>query len=244
MKAMKCQDCVLRRERCFRPQSESELAFAMEMHRGEITLLPGRPLIEPGRGNTATYTLLEGWVARYRLLPDGSRYVLDILLPGDFVGLLSSLTGRSGDLVAGLTTVRLCVLDREFVPRLMRHQPDLSIKFFALSAHERGRIEARSAVFAVGTAARRLAYFCLEIFDRLQARGLASQTMCPFPLNRGDLSEILGLSEVHVSRVVTELRRGGLIHLANNILIIPDRAALLKVAGMEPPVALATRSND
>ena len=235
MRAMKCQDCVLRRDRCFRPQSENELAFAMEMHRGEITLPPRRPLIEPGRGDGGAYTLIEGWMARYRLVPGRSRYVLDILLPGDFVGLPASLTGRAADLVACLTAVRLCVLDKAFVSRLIRQQPELCLRFLELNARERERIEARTALFGIGTAAQRLAYFCLEIFERLRARGLADRSMCSFPLTRIDLSEILGLSEVHVSRVAAELRRDGLIHLGNSIMVILDRPGLIEVAGMLPP---------
>jgi CRP-like cAMP-binding protein len=111
----------------------------------------------------------------------------------------------------------------------------MCIRFLSLVGHERDRIEARSAMFGAHTASQRLAYFCLEIFDRLKARGLADTSMCSFPLNRGDLSEILGLSEVHVSRVLTELKRDGTIDLDNNILVILDRPRLIETAGMLPP---------
>jgi CRP/FNR family transcriptional regulator, anaerobic regulatory protein len=233
--AMKCRDCVLRRERCFRPQSDSELDFATAMHRGEITLGSRRPLVKPGQPGGESYTLLEGWMARYRIMPNGTRYVLDVLLPGDFFGTRPSLTSRAVDLVASLTPARLCVLDKNFLPQLVHQQPDLCFKFLRLKANQRDRIEARWAMFATGSAAQRLAYFCLEIFDRLKARRMADTSMCSFPFSRTDLSEILGLSEVHVSRVAAELRRDGLIHLANNILVILDRPGLIETAGMLPP---------
>lgn len=232
---VKCQDCVLRRERCFRASSESELAFATAMRRGGIVLSPRQALVKPGQAGAGTFALREGWMARYRIMPDGTRYVLDILLPGDVVGLRSSLTGHAADLVASLTTARLCVMDKGFAAQLIRQQPDMCIRFLRLVSHERDRIEARSAMFGAGTATQRLAYFCLEIFDRQKARGLADSSMCSFPLNRSDLSEILGLSEVHVSRVLNELRRDGTIDLDNNILVILDRPGLIETAGMLPP---------
>jgi CRP-like cAMP-binding protein len=151
------------------------------------------------------------------------------------------LTGRAVYSVEPLTPVRCCALDARLLPDLVRNHPELCMALMRAWAEAEQRSDARTAVLGTGTAAQRLAYFLLEIFDQLQARGMADATMCPFPLRRHHLAEIIGLSEVHVSRTLATLRREGVIQLMSNVLVILDHAALRGAAGNPPPPRVEKR---
>jgi CRP-like cAMP-binding protein len=61
------------------------------------------------------------------------------------------------------------------------------------------------------TAQTRLAHFLCEVSYRLQLRGRNDLDAFEFPLTQSELADILGLSTVHVNRVLQVLRSRGLI---------------------------------
>src|SRR5690348_16099682 len=82
-----CVQCPLRRRSFFRPFSEIELGFIGKMKADHIAVAPRADIIQENEIGGPVYTLFEGWAIRYHRLPSGARQILDILLPGDTVGL-------------------------------------------------------------------------------------------------------------------------------------------------------------
>jgi CRP/FNR family transcriptional regulator, anaerobic regulatory protein len=236
MMEMTCDACLLRSRAMFRPLTQDELKFVARMRRRQMTVGQGKVLATAGDSNGELYTIVEGWAARYRLMADKTRHMVDVLLPGDLAGLEGNLTGRTNSIIASLTPIRFCVLDGKLLPQLMTQHPDLCMALMRLCAEGEQRSDTHSALLATAGAAQRLAFLFLQIFERLKVRGLTYDTMCPFPLRRAQLADAAGLSEVHVSRTLAEFRRDGLIHLADNILMIRDRSGLAKIAA-EPASA-------
>jgi hypothetical protein len=74
----------------------------------------------------------------------------------------------------------------------------------------------------------------LELFTRLRAVGLTQRNSCHFPLTQSALGEALGLSTVHVSRSIMELRSRDLIVLEKHVLTIPNWKELKDYAGFDP----------
>ena len=76
-------------------------------------------------------------------------------------------------------------------------------------------------------------YFC-ELLARLQSVGLVADDGYKFPITQVELADTVGLSPVHVNRVVQGLRRAGLIKLAKSHLTVLDVRGLQKLAGWNP----------
>jgi CRP-like cAMP-binding protein len=57
---------------------------------------------------------------------------------------------------------------------------------------------------------------------RLGAIGLAENHTCDLPITQGELGEALGLTAVHVNRVLQQMRADGLIETKGTRLTIPD----------------------
>jgi len=55
-------------------------------------------------------------------------------------------------------------------------------------------------------AEERVGYVLIETYDRLRQRSMAGVASCPLPLRRTDIADAVGLSRVHVMRVMRELR--------------------------------------
>ena len=80
----------------------------------------------------------------------------------------------------------------------------------------------------------RAAHLFCEIYTKLHALGLADQYRCMLPFTQTDLGDALGLSTVHMNRVLQELRGQGLIILKGRMLVIENFMALSKAAEFDP----------
>ena len=83
------------------------------------------------------------------------------------------------------------------------------------------------------TAIERAARFFLELFDRLTLVGTRSQDEFDCPLDRRALADALGLSAIHVSRVLRQLRELGLLTFGARRVAIHDPMALKTLASYE-----------
>ena len=83
-------------------------------------------------------------------------------------------------------------------------------------------------------ALERTGHLLCETFLRLEAAGLASGSICEFPITQAELADATGLSAVHVNRTLQELRSTGLVSLANRTLTIHDMGALMRAALFNP----------
>ena len=84
------------------------------------------------------------------------------------------------------------------------------------------------------TAQTRLAHFLCEVSYRLQLRGRNDLDAFEFPLTQSELADILGLSTVHVNRVLQVLRSRGLIELNRHRLVIRNRPGLYEISEFDP----------
>jgi CRP/FNR family transcriptional regulator, anaerobic regulatory protein len=238
-----CTSCSLRTKTLFRPFTEDELEFVFAMKSDHLTVRANTDIIRHGDVGGPVYTLFEGWAARFMNLPDGSRQILDVLLPGDVIGLESAMLGTVTHSVRAITPVSLCVLEGHSLAELFDGHSALGLALLRTRVEEEQRTDSRIAMLGRGTALQRIAYFMLETYDRLQQRGMVNGgTTCPFPLTRRHLADASGLSSVHVARILTELREKKLAVVEGGVLIVFNRAALAALAAYDPVYVAGRRT--
>lgn len=183
-----------------------------------------------GENPTVIRLLISGWACRYKDLPDGRRQIVGFFLPGDFCDLNVYILSQLDHSIGALTQVRYFEIPpvrfQEIVdmrPRLLR----------ALLWHEMvsSGIQ-REWLLSIGQRSplERLAHLFVELYERLRAVGLTNGPSFEFPITQHHLAEANGLSLVHVNRTLQEMRRGGLIELAERQLRIMDIDHLKKIA--------------
>jgi CRP-like cAMP-binding protein len=80
----------------------------------------------------------------------------------------------------------------------------------------------------------RMAHLLCEFRVKLKAVGLADDDTFELPLTRGELADAIGTSNVHVNRVIQELRAKDLIRSKGTQVAIPYWEKLKEVAGFDP----------
>jgi CRP/FNR family transcriptional regulator len=237
-----CEQCPLRQKPLFRPFLENELGFVGGMKTDHIVVSPRADIIREDEVGGSVYTLFEGWAIRYHRLPNGARQILDIVLPGDTVGLASAVLGRVKHSVQAITPATLCVLQGRLFSELFSGFPALALNILQTRVEEEQRMDTRLSLLGRSTAEQRIGYLMLETFDRLRQRGMADGgSTCPFPLQRRDVADAAGLSRVHVARTFESLRERRLAEIQDGTLVIFDRPKLTDLAEYIPLGAAAGR---
>lgn len=190
-------------------------------------------IIAPAGARAQLRLLSRGLAVKQQILPDSGRQIFGIATPGDLIDLGGLYVGLDYEVRAlGACEVRKTT-SHELRTMLRAHQNLLAaLCRAALTEAQQQRVwmvglGRRSAM------ARAANLFC-EVYWRQTALRLAGDGKCAFPAVQADIADALGLSVVHVHRVLRALRDEGVASLRNGVLKIDDWDRLSQLAGFEP----------
>lgn len=193
----------------------------------------GRDIVVQGQPYHALYVLMDGLALRYKVLSDGRRQVLNVVVPGDLIGLPACLFEGAIASVSGLTNVTVAPVEFGQLFELFRLYPRISLALFWTSAREAGIYIERLATIGRRSAYERLAHLLLELLSRLRVVGLATANSFEMPVTQEVIADMLGLSLQHVNRMVRNLRTEGLATIQEHRITIHDMESLIRLAGFE-----------
>jgi CRP-like cAMP-binding protein len=161
-----CDKCPIRKLDGFRRFTPEELAFMMDFKSGELVVEPGTTILSEGSDGPHLYTVLSGWVFKYKTLEDGRRQVTNFGLPGDLIGLQASMFEAMTHSVEALTDVTLCILPRAKIWALYKNFEGLAFDVTWLAAHEEAMLTDYLATVGQRNSAERIAFVLLDLFRR------------------------------------------------------------------------------
>ncbi|TVQ53206.1 MAG: Crp/Fnr family transcriptional regulator [Rhodobacteraceae bacterium] len=208
----------------------AELAALEMLQRPDRVLGPGTELGWEGQIGQKAFILASGWVVSYKTLRDGSRQIVDFQVPGDFIGVRNILFRTAEHSFETITDVALSEVSGADLIAVFSTAPRLATAIlWALSCEEAMVVE---HLVDVGrrSALVRTAHFLLELGARLRLVGLASPDGYDCPLTQYLLADALGLSAIHVNRVLRRLREMGLLTFRDGVVRFDDLDALVKLA--------------
>ncbi len=178
--------------------------------------------------------ICRGWAASIVMLSDGSRQILSFLLPGDAVSTALLFDARPYFMVEAITDVHYRGFKRSDVRTVLARQPDLLDSFCRTWAQATARADQLIVDLGRRTADERIARLLLYLAERLAQRGMTQRgTMeMEFPLRQHHIADATGLTPVHVSKVLSEFRRSGLIKISERSLTILDPERFQRIGHM------------
>jgi len=193
-------------------------------------LRAGENLAEKGDHLDVATLVVDGMLARTKLLRDGRRQILSLLLPGDLIDAYASLLRKRDDNLEALCATTVVVVPQSRLLTLDAQHPRLR-EAFLREAFIEGAV-VREWVLNIGrrNAREALAHLLCELHQRYRIVNLEPETRFPLPLKQQDLADALGLSAIHLNRVLRELRAEGLIVVSGKALEILDLARLRTTA--------------
>ena len=80
----------------------------------------------------------------------------------------------------------------------------------------------------------RIAHLFCEMVTRMNAVGLSDAHLCDLPITQLDVADALGLTDVHVNRVLKELREHGIVEFRHGLITVLDWEALQDAGEFDP----------
>lgn len=176
------------------------------------------------------HIICSGWAMTSITHADGRRQILSFLLPGDSESTLNIFQPRFGRSIEAITDVLYRRFKREEVREKLFSRPDLIETLGQVWSEEKERADQLAIDLGRRMADERIARQLLELAGRLGKRGMASEGSMEFPLRQRHIADLTGLTPVHVSRVMSEFQRTGLIAIEGRTLRILDVERLRRVA--------------
>jgi CRP-like cAMP-binding protein len=194
----------------------------------------GANIVVEGETPRSAFVVMRGMAWRYRLLSDGRRQILTILIPGDFFDLHGFLLKAIDHSVATIGPTRIAAITRETVREIVLNHPRIGAALWWSAMQEEAMLRERIVALGRRNARGRLAYFLCELVWRQRAIGMAEDHAIRLPFTQIDLADTLGLTSVHINRVLQDFRRDELITLERQTLVLRDIERLQAISGLTP----------
>lgn len=195
---------------------------------------PRQDIVVSGSRPNHSSLLLDGFAARYKVLSDGSRQITALHVAGDFVDLHAFLLKTMDHGIVALSPCLVAFAEHADLKAITEQAPHLT-RLLWLDTLVDGAIH-REWIVAMGRRSKKshLAHLLCELFVRLQGVNRTTGNSFHLPLSQAEMADVLGLSVVHMNRVIQSLRREKLISWVAQTVTILDWDRLREIAEFDP----------
>ncbi len=206
------------------PKSISLLLNSMRIFR------PGAQLLNQGEATGSVFIIDDGWTFSSSPQHSGARQVLDVQIPGDMAGLQSFARPFTLHDLTAITRVEAYEISSALLGEAIATDSALAPFLLWLSANESAVAAERLTDLGRRSALERTAHFILELETRMRLVGAGTDAAFHCPMTQYLFGDALGLTSVHVNRMMRELRTAGLAHHQRGWIRVLDREKLVELA--------------
>jgi CRP/FNR family transcriptional regulator len=197
-----------------------------------IAARAGEQVATRNQVSSDVFVLCRGWAFRYFQLFDGRRQILKFLLPGDVFSSTTVFEKAFHFSVKAVTEVQLSAFARSEIRA--RCGVDPAVQSAIANSCVADNHYAAELLTALGqrSAEERIAQLLLHLITRIAARNVVREQRYPFPLRQQHIADAVGLTPVHVSRVISLFRERRLLDVSEGILRIFNLPELERIGSL------------
>lgn len=192
----------------------------------------GEQVLVSNRETDNVLMLCSGWAFRFMQATNGRRQIINFLLPGDLVSVAAMFENPPRASAQAITEIRLSLFQRSEVLSRLSSNPFFSEVVSDLWLKQVTTVEELVFVLGQRSAEERIAHLFLHLMRRIAARNVIRDHRYRLPLRQQHIADAVGLTPVHVSRVIGAFRDRGLIELSGGVLQVLDPAELERIGSL------------
>jgi len=190
-------------------------------------------LIREGDEPGPMFVVLDGWACRYKILPSGARQIMAFLMPGDSCDLHIKLLAEMDHGIQTITSANVATIGRDTMSAMMDEHPNIARAMYSAQLIDEGIMRAWIVSMGRRSSLERVAHLMCELYLRAHNTKLTDSGIFAMPLSQLVLADALGMTAVHINRVLKELRLAGVLELKRNSAAILDPVKLVQIAGFD-----------
>jgi CRP-like cAMP-binding protein len=225
---------LIRKLESIAPLAPDEKAAILRLPLRLKTVAADQDIVREGDTPSECGLIVEGFACRYNVTAEGKRQILSFHISGDIPDLQSLHLSIMDHSLGTLIPCKLAFIPHDDLRSLMRNHPRLGDLFWRDTLIDAAVF--RQWVVNVGRrqAPARMAHVLCELLVRLRAVELVEDHVFDLPVTQAELGDAMGISTVHVNRVLQDLRSNGLIALQGKTLKVLDWEGLKTVGEFDP----------
>lgn len=227
-------DYFLRRINLLAELTPLEVRFLEALVNEPEEFAHGRDIVRRGEKTSFLHVFLDGWACRYVDTPDGERQILACLLPGTISNRYMGPAGTFNYSVAAVSSCKVAAIPARKLEDLELNHPNIARALWLWSLVDAAI--AREWMISLGrrNGMSRIVHLLCELHFRLAAVGLVTPEGFHFPVTQRDIADMVGLSVVHVNRILGRLREHGLIDYGSGQMKLNDLGTLMAHSDFDP----------
>jgi CRP-like cAMP-binding protein len=224
-------------------EEEKQVLGSLSVHRVELPA--DTDIVREGDQPAESSLLLAGFACRYVLMPDGGRQIQSFHTPGDIVDIHSFLLDEMDHSIKTLTPTTLARIPHAALLALTESYPRITRALWKDTLSDGAIFRQWIANLGRRNAYERMAHLICELFAKLEAVGLSEGGTIDWPFTQAELGDATGLSVVHVTRTLRDLREAQLITIHRERLTVEDWPGLKRAGDFNAKyLQLTARSVD
>lgn len=198
------------------------------------SLAAQQDIVREGDRPTRSCLLLEGYLFTSKHIGEDKRQITSIYVAGDIPDLQSVHLAVMDMSLTSFTPCKVAYIQHTAIKALCIENPRLGMAFWRSTLIDAAMYREWIANVGQRSAVSRTAHLMCELLTRLSAVGLSDGRTCDLPATQTQLADALGLSAVHMSRVLKEMRAEGLIQLRGRRLTALKPKELAEIGDFDP----------
>ncbi|SHG58152.1 cAMP-binding domain of CRP or a regulatory subunit of cAMP-dependent protein kinases, partial [Kaistia soli DSM 19436] len=175
----------------------------------------------------------EGWGCRYKILPSGTRQVLAFMMPGDSCDLHVALLAEMDHSIQTIGPALVATIERADMDAILDSHHQVAKAMYVSQLVDEGTMRAWITSMGRRTSLERVAHLMCELYLRARNIGLISEPTLTMPLSQLLIADSLGMTAVHLNRILKELRVTGAMSFQRGSLHIENPVKLVQIAGFD-----------
>lgn len=225
------KSCLVAKLSAYAELSPEDQRLLARLEESERDLRKDQLLRRTGQPVEELYVVKCGWLTSFSVMEDGRRQLLKLFYPGDIVDLSEASLERANHDIKCVTAATLCPFPKDGLKVIFSRSPRLTALLFAISVREAQQLLDRIRAIGRFSAYERVCYLLLEISDRLRlTEKEVDDESFRLLLTQGEVADLLGLTNVYVSKTLARVERDGLIRRQGSRIVILDRPRMSEIA--------------
>ena len=215
------------------PLSDADVAVLENATARPRNYAAKQDLIREGDRPGPVFVVLDGWACRYKILPNGSRQIMAFLLPGDACDLHIGMLAEMDHSLQAITPAKVALIPGDYMATILDDYPRIANAMYKAQLIDEGTLRAWIVSMGRRSSIERVAHLMCELYLRTVASNGAPKTEVSLPISQVIFADALGMTPVHINRILRELREAGAMSFSRGNLRVLDPVKLVQIAGFD-----------
>jgi CRP-like cAMP-binding protein len=229
---------LVRKLRSISPLGDEDLDALLSLPLEEAAFKADKDIVRAGEELTRCFILLAGMTCTYKVPAQHERQIVAFQIPGDLPDV-EGVHRQTLDFSArSIEPCRVAFIPHEAILDVCARYPRIAEALWRNTMIDAAIFREWMTSIGRRDGYTRIAHLICELVVKFRAVGLAAEKLVHFPITQTEIGDALGLSNVHVSRCMKELRQNGLACVKDSALEVLDWEGLQKAGDFDPSYLL------